>query len=211
MVYFCRLENKRFWRYGTRKAILYHIKHDQRSVRSAAAIYEALIELIKHQPFTSIKVSELVEQAQVGRATFYRNFDMIEDVLRWRCDQVIDELMVYVAEYRQSQLDDSIFPFLKPVLRFFYLHSSIVELLIAAQRLDILQVTLQERLEKGRPTVIPAGLPAIYLDYGPVIRSSVAVHILAHWVQGGKQEPPDALADGLTQMASQMSGLGILI
>ena len=53
-------------------------------------------------------------------------------------------------------------------------------------------------------------LPTEYLAYGPIIRSSVAVNILAHWVKGGKREAPDALADGLAEMASQMGGLKVL-
>lgn len=189
---------------------MYHIKQDQRSERSAEAIYDALIVLIMRQPFDSIKVSELVEQAQVGRATFYRNFDMIEDVLHWRCERVMDELMAYFAEYEQSQQGDFRLPYLKPLLRFFYLHSSIVELLIAAKRIDILQVALQKRLESTQETIPLAGIPDDYIAYGYIIRSSVAVHILAHWVQGGKQEAPDTLANGLVEMARQMSSLGIL-
>lgn len=190
---------------------MYHIKQDQRSIRSAETIYDALARLITKQSMETIKVSELVEQAQVGRATFYRNFYAVEDVLRWRCDQIVDELVVYIVEYGHSQQVDSIMPLVKPVLRFFYLHSSIVELLIAAKRIDILQVALQKKMETGRRMFALPNVPAKYLAYSPILRSSAAVHVLAHWVQNGKQEPSDALADGLVEMVGQMSRLGILL
>lgn len=173
-------------------------------------IYEALTKLIGHQSFGSIKVSQVVEEAQIGRATFYRNFDMLEDVLRWRADQVVEQLVIYVAEYRLSQTGSSTVSVLKPVLRFFYLHSSIVELLIAANQIDILQKALQAKLEQATPKSSLSDLPSEYLKYGPVIRSSVAVHILAHWIKGGKKEAPDELADSLREMAIQLSGLGML-
>ncbi|MEM8862696.1 MAG: TetR/AcrR family transcriptional regulator [Chloroflexota bacterium] len=178
-------------------AILYHIKNDQRSLRSAKTIYKALERLINNQPFDSIKVSELVKEADVGRATFYRNFDSIEDVLRWRCDQVVDQLAKYVDEYRSSQKGGVFMPLLKPVFRFFYLHSSIVELLIAANRIDILQMALQNKLEanaQNPPTLNP---PNQYVAYERIMHTSAAVNILAHWVQTGKKEAPDELADGL--------------
>lgn len=54
---------------------------------------------MESQPLESIKISELVEKAQIGRATFYRNFDTLEDVLHWRCDLVVAELFSYLAEY----------------------------------------------------------------------------------------------------------------
>ena len=190
---------------------MYHIKKDQRSRRSAVAIYDALVTLIGEQSFDSIKVSELVEQAQVGRATFYRNFDVIEDVLRWKCDQVVVELLRYIVEYRRSQQGSAFLSVLKPVLRFFYLHSGVVELLLAAKRIDILQQALQTKVEATQPALALNDIPSEYLAYMPVIRSTVAVQILAHWVQGGKKEAPDELADGLTHMIRQMHGLGALL
>ena len=184
---------------------MYHIKQDQRSVRSADTIYEALARLIMRQPYASIKVSELVAEADVGRATFYRNFDLIEDVLRWRCDQVMDALSDYINEYRQTHQSDALMPVLKPVLRFFYLHSSIVELLIAAKRMDILQSAVLEKLANTERQIPLTGIPEKYLAYGRLMNASAAVQILAYWVQTGKQEAPDALADGLNEMVIEMS------
>jgi len=184
---------------------LYHIKNDQRSVRSAETILKALTRLISRQSYDSIKVSELVAEADVGRATFYRNFDMLEDVLRWRCDLVMDDLFDYVNEYRRTANDSGLMPVLKPVLRFFYLHSSIVELLLAAERIDILQLALQRKMELGEQQESLAGVPAQYLTYGRIIHANAAVQILAHWVQTGKKEPPDMLADGLNNMMLEMS------
>ena len=71
---------------------MYHIKNDRRAKRSAETIYEALVKLMGEKRFADIRVTDLVEQAQLARATFYRSFDVQEDVLRWRCDQVLDEL-----------------------------------------------------------------------------------------------------------------------
>ncbi len=172
-------------------------------------IYDALATLASKRPFELIKVSELVEEAQVGRATFYRNFDAIEDVLRWRCDQVVDGFIVYALEYMRSQPKDSIIPFLKPVLRYFDLHSAVVELLIEAKRVDILQASFQKRIRIPRLITLK-NTPEKFLDYGAVIRSSVVVSILANWVQNGKKESPDELAEGLGKMMLEMSGMGIL-
>ncbi|MGB0389158.1 MAG: helix-turn-helix domain-containing protein, partial [Ardenticatenaceae bacterium] len=81
---------------------MYHIKNDQRAIRVSQMLVDALVVLMGQKKFDQIKVSDLVKEAGVGRATFYRNFDMIEDVLRMRCDQTIDGLMTYIMSYRQT-------------------------------------------------------------------------------------------------------------
>ena len=74
---------------------MYHIKNDQRAIRSSQLLYEALANLMREKSFDTITVTDLVETAQVGRTTFYRNFDSIEDILHMRCDQVFDEMIDY--------------------------------------------------------------------------------------------------------------------
>ena len=199
-------EIKRFCRCGTEETILYHIKNDRRSVRSAEAIYAALATLMQTRRLDGIKISELVEAAQVGRATFYRNFDTLEDVLHWRCEQVVEELFAYLAQFAgPSQLQVPV-PFVKPILRFFYLHSDIVELLIKARRVELLQLAIQERLlERSRLIPLQIDTPPDYLEYGGVIRAGMVVSVVVHWIREGKRQAPDDLADNLAQMAEAMS------
>lgn len=191
---------------------MYRIKDDQRSVRSAETIYAALLTLMDDKPFEAIKVSELVTVAEIGRATFYRNFDLLEDVLLWRCEQVTNELFMYFMEYRRSNRLSAEYPLLKPLLRFFYLHSDIVELLIKANRVDMLQSVILERITKIQSLMTPPiDVPKDYLEYGNVLRSSMMVGVLVHWVKTGKRQAPDELADGLIKMAPQMQLANSLI
>lgn len=42
----------------------------------------ALLELLKDKPINDISISELVDKACVGRASFYRNYECKEDILK---------------------------------------------------------------------------------------------------------------------------------
>lgn len=42
---------------------------------------DALINLLQEKPLTDISIRELCELAGVGRASFYRNYESIEDIL----------------------------------------------------------------------------------------------------------------------------------
>lgn len=45
-------------------------------------ITDALLKLLREKPMEEISISELCEQAGIGRASFYRNFNSREDILR---------------------------------------------------------------------------------------------------------------------------------
>lgn len=56
-------------------------------------IAEALIDLSKRKVFIDITVSELVDVAQVSRASFYRNYHSIDDVLSYIVDEIYKGLI----------------------------------------------------------------------------------------------------------------------
>lgn len=61
---------------------MYHVSPDKRSYESSGMIYDALVELMKEKEYSKIKINELCERAKLGRVTFYRHYDAIDDVLR---------------------------------------------------------------------------------------------------------------------------------
>ncbi len=184
---------------------MYRIKQDQRTIRSSQLIYEALATLMREKPFTKITVTNVVETAQVGRTTFYRIFDEIEDILRMRCDQVFDELMAYFVAYRQENRLPERGVLLKPLLRYFYLHSDIIDLLLRARRMDILQDAFRARSQGMQARVAQQMQVADeYVEYIVEMRLNVMIAIVAHWVKTGKRQAPDELADTLKAMLNNM-------
>ena len=53
----------------------------------------ALLELLSEKPLNDISISELVETAQVGRASFYRNYEQKEDILKAHINDLFCEWM----------------------------------------------------------------------------------------------------------------------
>lgn len=180
---------------------MYRITDDQRSIQSSKMLYDGLARLMREKAFDDITVTDLVKAAKVGRATFYRNFDSIEDVLRLRCDQVCEGLAVYYTEYRQQYGVKTPIPRLKPLLRYFDRHSEIIELLIQANQLDMLATAFRKGFE---PHLEKFGIEEEYVGYGLTIHIGTAISILAYWVKTGKQQPPDELADKLSTMMKKM-------
>ena len=116
----------------------------------------------------------------------YINFDEIEDILRMRCDQTFDELIAYVVGYLRQDPNETHTATLKPTLRFFYLHSEIVELLMLAKRIDIIQDSFRARPQPFKELVVARhGIAEEYVDYAIAIRIGFLTSIWIQWIENG--------------------------
>lgn len=52
-------------------------------------ILKTLLEMMQEQPFDSIVISTLTKRAEIGRASFYRNYTDLKDVLKQESDRMI--------------------------------------------------------------------------------------------------------------------------
>jgi len=194
---------------------MYHIKKDKRSIQSSGWIYDALAELMNEKIYTEITVTEIVEKAKLGRATFYRNFDSLDDVLRLRCDKTFNELCEYLLEYYKtnSSLDKGMNTvFIKPFLRYWYVKSSIIELLIKANRLDIINESFTNMFKLFLPH-LDKSHDSIWnhMDYFIAIRSGVAINVLIQWIKNDKNIAPDDLADLIVNQMKESLNLNLLL
>ena len=67
-------------------------KVDRRVERTEQLLRAALFELVEEKGFESITVQNIIDRANVGRATFYTHFDNKEDLLISGLDQLQEEL-----------------------------------------------------------------------------------------------------------------------
>ena len=56
-------------------------KRIQANVEAKNKIVQALFTLLKKKRFSEITVTDLIKEAKVARATYYRNFECKEDII----------------------------------------------------------------------------------------------------------------------------------
>lgn len=166
---------------------MYHIKKDLRSVKSAELLYRGLIYCMEKKEFDKISISDISLESSVSRATYYRNFDNIIDILHWKCDQQFNKVLTdFVSKTPQidakAQLVEHIF--------YYWLKNiEIIEVLLKIGRVDIIFVCFVEN----------ADILANYLnkqvemqnfpyDYFISIRAGIFVGTLKTWIDKGKKE-----------------------
>ncbi|MBO5363348.1 MAG: TetR/AcrR family transcriptional regulator [Clostridia bacterium] len=75
---------------------MYTLQKNPTAIRSQTMLSEALVRLMEKYPFQKITITQLCQEADVGRKTFYRNFEFIEDVLTYQMDSLYEEYSKFI-------------------------------------------------------------------------------------------------------------------
>lgn len=172
---------------------MYHISNDKRSKESSAMIYEALERLIQLKDYSAIKVTELCLEAQVGRVTFYRHFDTIDDVLQMKCDEQFNELLEYFK--LQSELYQEQNRMFKLFLRFWYNNASIIEVILKADKTPIITHSFMKMYETLKVLSKRPESDYEHENYFIATRAAIMVSILTVWINNNQDMSPDQLSD----------------
>ena len=150
-------------------------------------ILSALLELMKSQDFSDISIQTIVDVAGVGRASFYRNFESKEDVLKQESVRLTDE---WKAQFDQEHPNGTPAPnnlWLISLLDFYKVHSEFYLALHHAGLSDIMLETILSYFD--RSPEIPNGLAYLNSAIGYMLYGWVH-----EWMRRGMQESGTELA-----------------
>ncbi len=155
---------------------------------------DALIKLLKNKPIEKITVPEIAEKADVGRATFFRNFTSKTEVITFK----FIKLWNYWAE-EHNLIERSKFT-LDNATDFFEFNYSIKEILETIYRRD-LQSTVYDAFYKVMMPQFGANAQECYesrfYSYG-------LFGLLDEWIKRGFNETPEQMAVILKNIVSDI-------
>lgn len=182
------------------------MKMDRRQRKTRDAILGAFTELLSEKDFGSITVGEIIERADVGRATFYAHFETKDFLMRELCRELFCHIFDSMEEnsHRHHHIFDCNAP--DSVFLHLFLHlqkndNSILELLSSSNNdlfLRYFKEGLRELIEDRLDTAsiaVPEKLPR---DFFVNHVSSVFVETVRWWAEGGMAESPEKITEYFT-------------
>lgn len=89
------------------------------ALRSQQMISDALLRLMKQQPFSSITITQICKEADIGRKTFYRGFETKEDILDFQLDMLYSDFEKELIHTEHAQALPNFFAFMKKHVEYF--------------------------------------------------------------------------------------------
>ena len=166
---------------------------DKRNTSVIERIANGFLELLTEKQFIEITVSEIVEKAQVARASFYRNFLSTSDVLEF----VVDDIVNRIYEIIRPALDNNDErKWREFIFLFIYLvnESENYYVLLRSQNISLL---LNRFIETAMALVSDRQNGSINDKYDLIARFSMICGVLIRWKDTGMRETPEEIVDYL--------------
>ena len=150
-------------------------------------ISKTVLEILGEKPITEIKISELTERAKVARASFYRNFN------------TIDEVLDYIAEGYAIDFNKQILPLLinKNYEAWYKVIKEVIENIykdkdkytdVLTDNLSIIFFKMQEKNDHDSSH---SWAKDPYLKYEHIAKISAFYSVCFTWIKSGAKESID--------------------
>ncbi len=176
---------------------------DRRQRKSREAIFSALTDLLRKTEFNKITVRDIIERADVGRATFYAHFETKDDLMKALCEELFCHIFdaVHTDEPHHRHIFDCCPPdsvFLHLVRHLKNNDHHILNLLSSPNNPLFVQYfqTNLEHLVKENLAVFQARKSQILPeDFWTNHVAATFVQTIRWWVENGMAQSPEAITE----------------
>lgn len=175
---------------------------DRRVRKSKKALQEALIRLLSKKTIAEITVTELTEEADVHRGTFYHHYKDAMDLKVQTDREIAAQLTELLSSVPESALKDGPYPLLNRVLQYFEDNRDVAKMLTSETGspylLKELCSSISERCMNGQ-------MFGEQFKYSSRYATAGMQGMIVTWVEDGMRVPAAEMA----QMIERMMGSSV--
>jgi len=170
------------------------MKHNDKryieNMRVKKSILTALFSLMEKKKFSEIRVVDIISVAGVAKASYYRNFSSIEDIIYCYIDQMNEEL----AELMPKQYDVNMKTIRQNLIimyKYYLEHRKEILLLCSNGFYELIQENTDQFLINAI-----GDMPSNSIErYNIFLLSGAICHVQIEWLKNKVPESPEAFAD----------------
>lgn len=183
---------------------MYHISNDKRAKKSAEKSGNGLINCLKYKSFTEITVTDVQKASGVGRATFYRLFDNITDVLSYLCDNVFEKVGREYEEMNEHGSKETSLKFIQAWMD----NKTLLKAIVDCNRTDILYGSHAKYIGTNADFFFhDLSMPKEQLNYLLTTMTACIAACLNAWLKNGAYETAEQLQNRLSDCFKALSDI----
>ena len=154
-------------------------------------IKKALMDLMAEKSYMEITVTDIVSKAQVARASFYRNYNSICDVIESIADEIVNDFVEDVIPVLSGSDERKYRDFL---FNYFYGIRKLQKntLPLRFENLSVLFTELDKKAEQ-KIRILPT--ETLKDKYGVIGKIGLINSITKKWLDSGTKETPEEMVD----------------
>lgn len=169
---------------------------DRRMQKTREAIFNAFSTLLAQKRYSKITVQEIIDQANIGRSTFYSHFETKDDLLKALCKDIFDHIfsddLNSELTHDFSSVDNDLPSKLTHVL--YHLKDSKRDLkgILSCESKDLFFSAIKSHLEQlfSQYIAVSVGIPPTYISNH---LAGSFVETLKWWMQNDMTHSPEEL------------------
>ncbi len=175
---------------------------DRRQRKTREALFRAFIQLLSQKDFEHITVGEIIDSADIGRATFYAHFETKDFLLKALCEELFCHVFDAVHEENEHHhifacdAPDSVFLHL---FRHLQKNDNHILELLSSQNNTLFLRYFKDNLIK----LVESQLPILEIKKREKLPDSFLIHHIAStfvetvrwWLENGKKETPETITE----------------
>lgn len=163
-------------------------------------LFHALIEIALQKDLSRITVTELIERSGVARASFYRNFSSVEEII----DYGIEEMAIQYHSGMPSNMED--FHSREAMLYKFRFYGEHADLVLSFHRANV-TVTLLDIITDCE-IATSGDMPSTSISrYELYYYAGAFYNMMLCWLESGMRETPEAMADEFLRIMDRKNHL----
>ena len=173
---------------------MYHVSNDKRSQKSAHLIWEGMEKALQEKTLRKLRVTDIYEKSFVSRATFYRLFDSVEDVLAYECDLIYLQL----TEAVQNEVFDSKQALFVSLIEKWLEQEVLIKTLVENNLVSVIYETHMKNRELTKNVFLRGStISDKEADYLSAILATLIPASVNIWYLHGKMDTPNEIYDAV--------------
>jgi len=178
---------------------MYHVSNDKRSQKSAQLIWEGMEKALQEKTLRKLRVTDIYEKSFVSRATFYRLFDSVEDVLSYECDLIYFQL----SEAVQNAVFDSKQALFLCLIEKWLEQEVLIKTLVENNLVSVIYETHMKNRDLTKKVFLKGiAISENEADYLSAILATLIPAAVNVWYLHGKTETPEEIYHAVSRSLS---------